>query len=212
MGVNKVKINYDNGNGIEVRVSDNSATLEDLLDAWQPLCDDERLYKLYAQNQHRECRGCTVNCCNTAYVIPDLIAFKKMAKFTGLDYPEFIARYFQKDKLRVGLLRMQPDPCIFLQDNICTIYPLRSLICRFYLCCKVAGDTEQLIYSLSWTGAVATQLFVEKLGLLPDSSGYGLSSFDMMFKKLIEDYRYDHNVKLFMNAREYSDIPLAPFI
>jgi hypothetical protein len=112
----------------------------------------------------------------------------------------------------VGLLRMQPDPCIFLQDNVCTIYPLRSLICRFYLCCKVAGDTEQLIYSLSWTGAAATQLFVEELGLLPGSSGYGLSSFDMMFKKLIEDYRYDPNVKLFMKAREYSDIPLAPFI
>ncbi|MDD2373605.1 MAG: YkgJ family cysteine cluster protein [Syntrophomonadaceae bacterium] len=212
MGVNKIEINYDNGNGIEVRVNDNRATLQDLLDAWQPLCDDERLYKLYAQNQHMACRGCTVNCCNTAYVIPDLIAFKKMAKYTGLDYPGFIARYFQEDKLKVGLLRMQPDPCIFLQDNICTIYPLRSLICRFYLCCKVAGDTEQLIYSLSWTGATATQLFVEELGLLTGSSEQGLSSFDIMFKKLIEDYRYDPNVKLFMQAGEYSDIPLAPFM
>ena len=188
MGVNKIEINYDNG--IEVRVNDNRATLQDLLDAWQPLCDNERLYKLYAQNQHRECRGCTVNCCNTAYVIPDLIAFKKMARFTGLDYPEFIARYFQRDKLEVGLLRMQPDPCIFLQDNICTIYPLRSLICR----------------------ATATQLFVEELGLLAGSSEQGLSSFDMMFRKLIEDYRYNPNIKFFMQAGEYSDIPLAPFI
>jgi Fe-S-cluster containining protein len=212
MGVNKVKINYNNDNGIEVRVNDNSATLQDLLDAWQPLCDDERLYKLYAEKQHQACRGCTVNCCNTAYVIPDLIAFKKMASFIGLDYPEFITGYFQEEKLKVGLLRMQPDPCVFLQDNICTIYPLRSLICRFYLCCKLAGDTEQLIYSLSWTGAAATQLFVEELGLLPDSPGQGLSSFDMMFKKLIEDYRYDPNIELFMKAREYRDISLAPFI
>ncbi len=210
MGVNKIEINYDNG--IEVRVNDNRATLQDLLDAWQPLCDNERLYKLYAQNQHRECRGCTVNCCNTAYVIPDLIAFKKMARFTGLDYPEFIARYFQRDKLEVGLLRMQPDPCIFLQDKICTIYPLRSLICRFYLCCQISGDTEQLVYSLSWTGATATQLFVEELGLLAGSSEQGLSSFDMMFRKLIEDYRYNPNIKFFMQAGEYSDIPLAPFI
>jgi hypothetical protein len=53
---------------------------------------------------------------------------------------------------------------------------------------------------------------VEELGLLSDSPGQGLSSFDMMFKKLIEDYRYDPNIKLFMNAREYSDIPLVPFI
>jgi len=53
---------------------------------------------------------------------------------------------------------------------------------------------------------------VEELGLLPDSLGQSLSSFDMMFKKLIEDYRYDPNIELFMKAREYRDIPLTPFI
>lgn len=212
MGISKVEIYYDEDNGAGVRVNDNKATLQDLLDAWQPLCDDEKLYKLYAEGQHRACRACTVNCCNTAYVIPDLIAFKKMAASTGLEYPEFIARYFQQEKLKAGLLRMQPNPCIFLQDNICTIYPVRSLICRFYLCCKLTGETEQLIYSLSWTGAAATQLFAEELGLLQTSPEQGLTSFDLMFKKLIEDYRHDPRVQLFLQAREYSDIPLAPFI
>lgn len=215
MGINKVEIYYSNEekeNGLRVRVNDDNASLQDLLDAWQPLCDDEQLYKLYAESQHRACRGCRINCCNTAYVIPDLIAFKKMAALTHLNYTEFVARYFQEEKLKVGLLRMQPNPCIFLQDNICTIYPVRSLICRFYLCCELAGETEQLIYNLSWTGAAATQLFAEASGLFHISPEQGLSSFDMMFKKLVEDYRHDPNVQLFMQAGEYSDIPLAPFI
>jgi len=215
MGISKVEIccgEKDETHGIKVHINDDNATLQDLLDAWQPLCDDEKLRKLYAEGQHHACRACTVNCCNTAYVIPDLIAFKKMAALNRLDYPQFVARYFQQEKLKAGLLRMQPNPCIFLQNNLCTVYPVRSLICRFYLCCKLAGETEQLIYSLSWTGAAATQLFAEERGLLQTSPEYGLTSFDLMFKELIEDYRHDLNVQLFMQAGEYSDIPLAPFI
>jgi Fe-S-cluster containining protein len=215
MGINKVEIGYDEKDetkGLKVRVNDDKANLQDLLDAWQPLCDDDKLRKLYAEGQHHACRACTVNCCSTAYVIPDLIAFKKMAALTGLDYPEFVARYFQEEKLKAGLLRMRPNPCAFLQDNICTIYPVRALICRFYLCCQLAGETEQLIYSLSWTGAAAAQLFAEQTGLLPMSSPSALTSFDLMFKQLIEDYRYDPRVQLFLHSGEYGDIPLAPFM
>jgi Fe-S-cluster containining protein len=215
MGISKIEIYYDENDeadGLRVRVKDNNATLQDLLDAWQPLCDDERLYKLYAEGQHGVCRACTVNCCNTAYVIPDLIAFKKMAALTHLDYPEFVARYFQEEKLEAGLLRMKPNPCIFLQENVCTIYPVRSLICRFYLCCRLAGETEQLVYSLSWMGAAATQLFAEQMGLLKSNSENGVTSFDLMFRRLIEDYRHDPRVQLFFQAREYEDIPLAPFV
>jgi hypothetical protein len=214
MGISKVEICYQDENGkkaVEVKITDDTATLQDLLDVWQPLSDDASLYKLYAEGQHQACRGCTVNCCNTAYVIPDLISFKKMALFIGLNYSEFVNRYFQREKLQVGLLRMRSNPCIFLRNNICTIYPIRSLICRFYLCCQLTADTEQLIYSLSWTGAAATQLFAEEKGLIKDIPGQGLSSFDMMFKKMIEEYRYKPEVQLFMQASEYNEIPLTIF-
>ena len=212
--LSKVEIYYDGdeNNAVGVKVNDASATLQDLLEAWQPLCDDERLYKLYAEGQQGACKACTINCCNTAYVIPDLIAVKKTAAYTGLNYPDFFKRYFQGEKLKAGLLRILPNPCIFLQDNICTIYPVRSLICRFYLCCEITGDTQQLIYSLSWIGATATQLFAEELRLLEMSPQQGLTSFDLMFKNLLAEYRNDPRVNLFMQAREYSDIPLAPFL
>ncbi len=211
----KVEVYYRDSEpepGISLRIRDKSASVEDLLEAWQPLCDDETLFKAFAQDNYSMCRGCTTNCCNTAYVIPDIISFKQMAYHLHLSHDEFLQSYFQKEKLAVGLPRMKPDPCIFLKDNMCTIYPLRSLICRFYVCTRLSGPVEQFIYSLTWTGITAAILYAEKNGLLQTQPAAGLSSMDILFKGLIEEYRYNPNVQLFMNAEEYSDIPLLPFI
>lgn len=202
----------ENGqSGLGIKIWDDSASVADLLQAWQPLCDDSALFKLYANSNHAACRGCTHNCCDTAYVIPDLVSFRKIAAFLHLDYQDFLERYFQKDKLELGLLRMSPNPCIFLKDKLCSIYQLRSLICRFYICSHILGDTEQLIYSIAWTGITATQLFAEEQGLLTINPGAGCSSFDLLFKKLIAEYRDHPGVEFFHKAQEYSDIPLSVF-
>lgn len=211
----KVEVYYrESGSepGVSLRIRDKGATVGDLLEAWQPLCDDDTLFKAFAAGNYSMCKGCTTNCCNTAYVIPDIISFKKMAHDLQLSHDQFLLNYFQDEKLAVGLPRMKPDPCIFLRDNICTIYPLRSLICRFYVCARLTGVVEQFIYSLTWTGITAAILFMEENGLLQSRPGVGMSSLDILFKGLIEEYRYNPNVELFMNAKEYFEIPLLPFI
>jgi Fe-S-cluster containining protein len=212
----KIEVYYESSEeddaGISIRVVDKGASLADLLEAWQPLCDDPGIFKNYATGNYSACKGCQQNCCNTAYVIPDLISFKMMARQLNCSYEEFLRRYFHKEKLDLGLARMKPDPCIFLDNNICSIYPFRSLICRFYICSKISATAQQRIYSISWTGAAATQLFLEKAGLITDAPAGGFSSFDMMFRRLLEEYRNDPNIQLFMNATEYSDIPLEPFL
>lgn len=195
-----------------VRVNDANATVQDLLDAWQPLCDDETVPKQYAPANCAICKGCLVNCCNTAYVIPDLIAFKKMATWFNNDYRQLLDNYYDREKCRAGLLRMKPNPCVFLQDNICTIYPVRTLICRFYICTDILGDTQQLIYSVTWAGIAATQLFAEGQGLIDTDQPVSRSSFDLMLERLINEYRNSDKVAPFLKAREYSDVPLKPFI
>lgn len=197
--------------GIGVRVTKPEATLADLLDVWQPLCEDSRIYKLYAPGNFASCAGCEINCCTTAYVIPDLIAFKKMAAFLGISHREFINQYFQTEKVQLGLLRMKPNPCIFLQDRLCTIYSLRSLICRFYLCSSLLGETEQLIYSLTWSGIAATQIFAEQAGLIKRGKS-GFTSMDLLFINLVDEYRNNPCVQLFMQAEDYSAVPLLPFM
>lgn len=198
--------------GIGIKVLDRSANLADLLNAWQPLCDDVELIRPYGNGEYTSCKGCQINCCNTAYVIPDLIAFKKMSNHLDLSYEDFIAGYFQEEKVKNGLLRMEPEPCIFLRDNICTIYSIRSLICRFYLCSPLLPATEQLIYSITWTGTAAMQLFAEELGLISHMSKRVLSSFDQLFVSLFEEYRFNPNVLLFSEAEDYKDVPLEPFL
>ncbi len=196
--------------GLGINISD-LESVQDLLDVWQPLCDDQTIFKQYAKGNYALCKGCGLNCCNTAYVIPDLISFKNTAARLNLDYPEFIRQFFQPEKLQVGLLRLLPNPCVFLVNNICSIYAIRSLICRFYICTPLLGETEELIYKIAWTGAAATQIFAEQQGLIPAQS-YGSSSFDRLFMRLLEEYRCSAGVESFMIRDRYSDIPLRKFL
>lgn len=198
--------------GMGVNIIDKRANLADLLAAWQPLCDDTDIFRPYGNNANASCKGCLINCCNTAYVIPDIIAFKEISAYLGLGYREFIQNYFQKDKVEHGLLRLQPDPCIFLKNNICTIYARRTLLCRFYLCSQLLPSTEELIYSLTWTGAAAMQLFAWKEGLIKPILKKGLSSFDLLFVNLLEEYRSDPKIRWFSEAAGYEDVPLQPFL
>jgi len=213
--MNKVSICQNEDQGkllLGIKVEDDSASLQDLLDVWRPLCDDTLIHKEYAAAFHDACKACQVNCCNTAYVIPDLIAFKRIAANLELGYPDFIKQYFQQDKLAAGLLRLDPDPCIFLKERICSIYALRSLICRFYICTPLQGGTEELIYKISWAGGAATQVFAEQQGLLDQTGNPSRSSFDLLFLNLLEEYRHTKMVEAFLLADNYADIPLGLFL
>lgn len=213
--MNKVEIYNTEEDGklvVGVRVNDTGATVQDLLDAWQPLCDDTSVLKKYAPDKSSVCRGCLVNCCNTAYVIPDLIALKKMAAWFNHDYHQLLDKYFDKTKLNIGLLRMKPNPCIFLENNICTIYPVRTLICRFYLCTETLGTTQELIYSVTWAGIAAAQLFAVQHDLIQRNPNAARSSFDLLLERLIAEYQDGEKIIPFLEAREYSDIPLKIFI
>ncbi|SHG51460.1 Putative zinc-or iron-chelating domain-containing protein [Thermosyntropha lipolytica DSM 11003] len=205
----KVEVTKERGK-IKIARIDRAASLKDLLDAWQPLCDDKEVAKLYA-DESNICKGCKINCCHTAYVIPDIIAFKKLASFYRLDYRQFISIYFQEEKVKRGILRLKPEPCIFLEDNICSVYPLRTLLCRFYLCSEIEGNTEELIWNITWTGIAATQVFARQNGLLQNIHNNGLTSFDLLFKKNIDYYAQSPNVLKFMQAEGYEEIMLRDF-
>ncbi|MDR1159390.1 MAG: YkgJ family cysteine cluster protein [Syntrophomonadaceae bacterium] len=198
--------------GIKIIVNDEKASVEDLLTVWQPLCDDEIIYKQYADGNHKACRGCKVNCCKTAFLIPDLVAFKKISCRSDLTYQECVKRYFDEDELNRGLVRLKSNPCVFLNDDLCSFYDQRALMCRFYICANSLGDAEQLLYSIAWIGSTATQIFAEKNGLLPERSSQGSGSFERLFYGLISDYRSDPRVDLFMKADNYGNIPLKPFL
>ena len=202
----------NNNKGLRVTVCDPDANVADLLDAWQPYCSNDTIYKRYAEGNGKDCRGCQTNCCNTAYLIPDLIAFKKICAINGLNYREGARLFFASEKMTIGLMRLKGNPCIFLKDGLCVVYEQRALLCRFYLCADLLGSTEQLVYSLAWVGGTATQNFALEQKLLSNDSCQGRSSFDLLLHGLLEQYRFDPRVQLFMEARDYRQIPLKPFL
>lgn len=202
---------HDAGNeGLALRI-DPGASLLDLLEAWQPLCGQTPYRKKYASNQDRSCRACLHNCCDTAYVIPDLIAFKSIARFTGCDYKSLAEQYCEADKRAAGLLRIKSNPCWFLRDKVCTIYHIRTLICRFYLCMDLRGDTEEFIYHISAAGMAATHRFARREGLLGEVKG-PVSSMDQLFLRLFKEYEDSPLLSYFLRAERYEDIPLRPFL
>lgn len=214
MGISRVEVYLDQEQSepaVSVRLLNKGATLEELLAAWQPLCDDPGIYKQFAEGNHSSCQACRVNCCLTAYVIPDLVAFKRMVALSSSSYEEFVATCCDPEKVKLGLLRIKPNPCLFLQEKLCSIYPSRALICRFYLCARLQGKTEDFIYRITWTGIAATQIFAEKNGLLPPPPGGGFTSLDRLFLDMIARHRQGPWVDYFLTAQDYRDIPLAPF-
>lgn len=195
--------------GLGVSVADETATVQDLLAVWEPLAGDPRLPKKYAQDTNL-CRGCLNNCCHSAFVIPDLVAFKALSKRCGMTPEKMLAAYFDPDSLRMGIPRLGPGLCPFLKDRICTVYPERSLLCRFYLCTHILGETEELLYSVVTAGVAATLIWLEELKLLP--KGRGLTGFDQVLTNLLASYRQHPGTAAFLAATDYSQVKLKLFI
>lgn len=191
-------------------MADQDATLADLLQVWEPLADDPGIAKKYA-TENGFCKGCRNNCCNEAFVVPDLISFKAMCRLTGKTPQEFLDWACEPEWIKKGIPRLRSRPCLFLIDHKCTVYPVRSLICRFYLCSDIVGETEELIYSAVTAGMSATFCWLQEQGLLHQSTR-GLTSYDRSLLELVESYRRSPAALQFLEASSYQDVALKHFI
>jgi Fe-S-cluster containining protein len=201
-------INEEGKAVIHLDILDSQANLQDVLDAWQPLCDDRTIYKTYARGHYDACRACTSNCCDAADVTPDLISFQKMAVTLKIDGLSLLQQYCDPVSRQEGLVRLKSGPCIFLHHKQCTIYPVRSLLCRFYICTELSASTQDLIYRVSLAGAAATQLFALEAGWL-DEEVRPKTGFDLMFWNYMYQARQHPAVRAFLQAADYRDIPVV---
>jgi hypothetical protein len=73
----------------------------DLLEAWEPLADDAYIVKQYA-DEFGLCKGCVKNCCDSAFVIPDVVSFKAMCGATGLTPQGFLINIWRRNVPQPG--------------------------------------------------------------------------------------------------------------
>ena len=213
MGMSPARLATINEEGkavIHLDILDGHANLQDVLDAWQPLCDDRTVYKTYARGHYDACRACTSNCCDAADVTPDLISFKKMAVTLKTDGLSLLQQYCDPVSRQEGLIRLKSGPCVFLHHRQCTVYPVRSLLCRFYICTELSASTQDLIYRISLAGAAATQFFAVELGWL-DEAARPETGFDLMFWNYMHQFKQHPAIDAFLRAANYRDIPAALF-
>jgi Fe-S-cluster containining protein len=77
-----------------------------------------------------DCRTCA-NCCKTQHPLFSRTEAQRIAEYLGLSLQELRERYLTSNA-EAGKYMTQQLPCPFLQDNLCTIYPVRPAVCANY--------------------------------------------------------------------------------
>lgn len=124
------------------------------------------------------CRGCVGGCCTTSIIAPDVLSFRWTAQRLGLSSAEQVCRFFDAAALGRGELRYRSLPCAFLDpgENICTIYPVRSVICRTFICCDYTPDLEDLVHNVMGGALAALLEQLREEGVLPPAETSPLSA------------------------------------
>jgi Fe-S-cluster containining protein len=75
-----------------------------------------------------DCTKCA-NCCRVPEVSITERDIEKLAKFVGATHQEFIRDYTQRDEKKGLILKHTESGCVFLRDNLCTVYEARPQNC-----------------------------------------------------------------------------------
>ena len=197
--------------GLELTITDSSATVEDLVEAIQPWCTDLYIYKQYLKENRGSCEGCPVNCCRESLVIPDIVSFQRLCQVLGVEGEEFFARYIDPEMLKQGLPRLKSSPCVFLDDRLCSVYHSRTLICRLYLCTPISDSASSLLYRVIAAGTGEFIRWARLEGVIPKEArpggaGYNRMLWDLIYPESINPYNP------FQGVSSYQEVPLKHFL
>ena len=100
------------------------------------LITEDRIRFKFPKNVHFECSRCALCCRGTENKSRTILILKKEAEKIsgktqkGID--EFAERKEGAEPYVYVMRKTSDGKCVFLKDNLCTIYETRPLICRFY--------------------------------------------------------------------------------
>ena len=90
---------------------------------------DRRLRKFGEEIEARiDCTQCA-NCCRVTEVGITDRDVEKLAKFIGLTKDEFLRESTARDEFNDLILKRTEAGCVFLKDNLCTVYQARPQNC-----------------------------------------------------------------------------------
>lgn len=196
------------------------AKVSDLLTAIQEATDDADVYKPQLKGLYGICAGCKTNCCRQHDITPDYLAVKRIAQIQNLTFKEFAERWLDVSA-DSAFPQFRKRPCPFLQNNLCSVYEQRALICRLYLCTPMGDSLEKLRAAVSYMGEGALRIKLLEEGIGPKSWSYRAQADELkerlrnesLSREQYEDrmeqlhLMTEHNP--FLTAESYEEVYLA---
>lgn len=141
--------NYNNDYGYDLVIADESATVQDYLDALNQAIEEYSFTR--GRNKISSCRGCDLCCAERA-------PLTAIDLYNINDYLKVCDESLQKTLDRIGyimvngpavditLRRGEDERCIFLgrKNGLCTIYSARPLVCQTFICCPSSTKAARL--------------------------------------------------------------------
>ncbi len=101
-----------------------------------PKAKPEKKGFTHPANLRFECNRCGLCCGDTAQKTRHILLLKgeaeRIAQETGRQIAEFCVEVDGKYPYVYEMKKSSEGKCVFLKDNQCSIYPLRTLVCMFY--------------------------------------------------------------------------------
>ncbi len=91
-----------------------------------------RKKRWFADGLKFECTGCG-DCCKFAegFVAVSPLEIDQISHYLNISYKQFVEVYTRKHQ-NIFVLKDKDNACIFLEDNLCKIYPVRPMQCSTY--------------------------------------------------------------------------------
>ena len=100
------------------------------------LNEENVFWFIYPEKVDFSCNGCAICCKNTEYKVRKILLLKieakKISKKTLIDIDNFSEKIEKYEPYAYEMKKTKDGRCVFLRGNLCRIYKIRPLICRFY--------------------------------------------------------------------------------
>jgi Fe-S-cluster containining protein len=110
----------------------------------------ERRLKRIAQDieEQIDCTACA-NCCRVATVKIADRDVEKLAKRLGVSQSQFLVEYTRQDAEEGRVLKRDPNGCVFLEGNLCSVYEVRPHTClTFPHLTRGAGSLQSRLWEM----------------------------------------------------------------
>ena len=141
--------NFDNAYGYDLTVTDESATVQDYLDALNHAIEEYSLTR--SRKKVSSCQGCELCCAEraplTAIDLFNIKAYLKVSDETlqkTLDQIGYVV--VNGPAVDITLRRGEDERCVFLgrKNKLCSIYSARPLVCQTFICCPSSTKAARL--------------------------------------------------------------------